>query len=67
MIRELIQGMILDNEYKLIKEEYEEDTEEEIQEALKIKSFCDLKDWDGIKWDYDINYKTNLKEVTLSE
>ena len=85
-IKELLKGMILDNEYKLIKEIYKEDkeeegtfykayreieidltedfAEEEIQEALKIKSFCDLKDFDGIKWDYDINYKTkNMKEV----
>ena len=85
-MREIIQGIIQDNDYKLIKEKYEETkeeegifykayreieidltkdfTDEEIEEALKVKSLCDLKDFDGIKWDYDINYKIKkMKEV----
>ena len=82
-MRGIIQGIIQDNDYKLIKEKYEETkeeegifykayreieidltkdfTDEEIQEALKVKSLCDLKDYDGIKWDYDINYKLKYK------
>ncbi len=36
-------------------------TDEEIEKALKVKSLCDLKDFDGIKWDYDINYKLKYK------
>ena len=82
-IKKIIQDMIQDSEYKLIKEEYKETkeeegifykayreieidltedfTDEEVQEALKVKSLCDLKDCDNIKWDYDINYKLKYK------
>ena len=42
-------------------------TDEEVQEALKIKSLCDLKDYDGIKWDYDINYKILKGMKTMTE
>ena len=42
-------------------------TDEQLIAIQSIKSICNLKDTDGIEWDYDISYitkaKNKIKEV----